>query len=126
MNHDTVRRCVCTRIESQHAGRNPAQSIQSQDTLVQPGDISGNRSPFRADHREELKFRLAHGQPSLEPGRITPLNAASGRFFYMEALRALFAGRWSNTSRRPGAADRLSADLFTPEATVVHVPGRRL
>src|SRR5207247_11167164 len=107
MNHDTVRRCVRIRIESQHAGRNPGLSIQSQDTLIQPGDISGNRSPFHADNREELKFRLAHGQPpwvlshqhilayfevcyppaiSLELGRITQLNSESVRVFHMEAL----------------------------------------
>jgi len=74
MNHDTVRRCVRIRIESQHAGRNPGLSIQSQDTLVQPGDISGNRSPFHADNREELKFRLAHGQPpwALSQQHISP------------------------------------------------------
>src|SRR5438552_7185601 len=63
MNQDTVRRCVRIWIESQHAGRNPGLSIQSQDTLIQPGDISGNRSPYHADNQEELKFRLAHGQP---------------------------------------------------------------
>src|SRR2546427_8333158 len=60
MNHDTVSRCVCARIESQHAGCNPGLGVQSQDTLKEPGDISGNRSPFHADNREELKFRLAH------------------------------------------------------------------
>jgi len=44
----------------------------------------------------------------------------------MEALRALFVGLWSNTSRLQVADDRLSVELFNPEAKVVHVSGRLL
>ena len=44
----------------------------------------------------------------------------------MEALRALFVGLWSNTSRLQIADYRLPVELVNAETNVVHVSGRLL
>src|SRR2546427_13095504 len=86
-----------------------------------------NRSARAGTNRSALAFRnFTPPAISLELGRITQLNSESVRVFHMEALRSLFVGLWSNTSRLQVADDRLPVELINPEAKVVHVSGRLL